>query len=1859
MQSVWVPDPSDVFVQGQLIDEKTVRNKQNKEESVGIVKLRGEEVEFPMKDVSPVNPSTFDKIDDMSELTFLNEASVLYNLENRYNDDMIYTYSGLFLVAINPYSNIRIYTPDYIKLYHGSPKEDNGPHIFAIAEEAYQNLLTQKRDQSILVTGESGAGKTENTKKILQYLASITADDKTITSQAHESFERKILQSNPILESFGNAQTVRNNNSSRFGKFIKIEFDEMGKINGAHIEWYLLEKSRVIHQNSRERNYHIFYEMLSGMSSQELKRFGLESNSVSNYAYLRESNFSIPGIDDAKDFQGLLSAFKTVGFDTEEVNSILQCVAIILHIGNVEFVSEKAAQAAIKGSIESLCKLLGVDEEEFKTAILRPKSKAGKEWVFQSKNATQSRFILNSLSRSLYENLFAHIVKKINSSLDHGSMTENYIGLLDIAGFEIFKDNSFEQLCINYTNEKLQQFFNHHMFVLEQNEYLKENIQWNFIDYGKDLQTTIDLIEKKNNMPGVLSLLDEESILPNSTDESFYSKLMNFCDNTSPKFKRSKLNNCFILKHYAGDVEYNVNGWLSKNKDPLSENILQVLCSSSNELIREFYSVSQSKSGSFKTASNRHREQLKSLLDRLSSTEPHFVRCIIPNGKKKAHEFDKKLILDQLRCNGVLEGIRIAREGYPNRIFFKEFFQRYRILSDEYRFSNNSKKNCELLLSSLHLDPSLFKVGNTKLFFKAGVLAGLEIKKEERLSEMSTKFNAIILGNHIRQETETQLSKLQAAQVLAVAFETYNRLMDDPWYNLYSKIKPLLASSQGIAKTKKIAEQVKALESKLEGMGKENEILKKCKEKVEEDLKAVRQQLLSETENLENQKQLLSQAKAKEENLLAKLDEASALKESAEKEKVTICELNKAIKDEMQALEKKLEDGQTVMTSLKSEKTDLQHHINKLSKEIADTSNMKDTVEAHKSAMLDQIKSLKSDISKKEIVISELRNKLKASDEELERSLQSLENKFSSTSKRLNSLVEENQDLHSQLDALRTELSESQKTLATKNEEFQEMHQRSEKHQSFVNSLSEERDNLVTEHSKVLDEIKVARKELSDYKRKCSNLEEKCGKLQKTIEDHDKTENFGNASTNDITALEKAKSLEEQLEREKSLTRFLNEKLANHLTERRYVIDFSSNKSLMSQDEIMDAYEELKLNYEEVSFKLEKEITQKKDLISKLRFTETRLASASFDIQTMAAQIKKLKNLVLHPDSNANIEELLNEVEPIEINHEKLILEVEYLKGKLKDERQARLDVENAASALHGKFRQIRKSDSSSGIYKLKYEASEERVKMLESKIHSQPLKDRTNVGNREMFTRRESISKYEEDLRFHKIENYKLQELLVDSEKKRNVLNREIKQFQTNEIALTDQINRLEKDLKSTEKQNELLSASAKSHKTQYEHCINDLHATESQLKNMVHSLKQSEEDIKTMTAIIDRLKTQNRQKDKELWEKETRGNELACQLEEKMIDLKKMHMKNEVLEGELAHFKDRLKFADDNEKYSAQIEDLKKELDNSLRSETELNKEISSLKYNLGTLKADTDAKIEDLLTQNAHYEKVVTALGDERDAASSAQKDLETKLKSLVGKLDSLRDSVDTLVQEKQQLEVQKTHLISKMENSHSDIQKLLNEKDEMSNNLVYLNESLQLQREQNERNEKLVQQLQTTLNAVKTQFSEEKEKNIVLYEENQSLGKSNVQLRDRADLLNVKLSDTTEKDAWLEKVQELESRVNVESEMKFEEMKKNKILERTVEDLTSTNEKQAAIISLANQDRENFTRDMAHYNEQVSTLERHISKQEVDLKRMERDKIYYEDRVDQLEKELELWKEKYSGLSSRRKSLSAQSVEEVFV
>ncbi|CCJ30164.1 unnamed protein product [Pneumocystis jirovecii] len=781
---VWVKDVEKAFIKGWVVKEEgDCLHVRCLDDSDRIVKIN---------DVDRVNPPKFDKVDDMAELTYLNEASVVNNLNLRYSSRLIYTYSGLFLVAVNPYKPLPIYTDDYINMYRNSKRCDSKPHIYAITDLAFHNMLEMRENQSILITGESGAGKTENTKKVIQYLTAVA----TSQSNKHnlKNLERKILQANYILEAFGNAQTIRNNNSSRFGKFIRIEFNSKGQISGANIDWYLLEKSRVTQQNASERNYHIFYQLLAGASKELKKKLFLE-NSINNFVFLKNGAKSIDG-----------ESFFIMEFSEDEQYNILKLIASILHLGNLKVVSDRSEQAKLLNldQVERLCYLLGIPVSEFTKALLCPKVKAGREWVANARSSQQVIYSLEALAKSLYERAFGNLVEKINSTMDKNSTKMHFIGVLDIAGFEIFQVNSFEQLCINYTNEKLQQFFNHHMFILEQEEYARENIDWKFIDFGHDLQPTIDLIEKTNPI-GVLSCLDEECVIPKGTDKTFTEKLDYIWRDKSSKYKPSKFSGeAFILKHYAADVEYSTTGWLDKNKDPLNENIARILAYSNDKYIANlFLDFSEDidlsprktivKKGLFRTVAQRHKEQLASLIKQLESTQAHFVRCILPNQFKKPFIFNCPLVLDQLRCNGVLEGIRIARTGFPNRLLFSEFRQRYGVLtpclSNDYM---DGRKTVKLMLEKLDIDISNYKIGLSKVFFKAGILAELEDRRDFCLQNIFTQLQAISKGYIQRKIISKKFFRYNATCIIQKNLMIYLDLCQSPWWKLFFKMKPLL-----------------------------------------------------------------------------------------------------------------------------------------------------------------------------------------------------------------------------------------------------------------------------------------------------------------------------------------------------------------------------------------------------------------------------------------------------------------------------------------------------------------------------------------------------------------------------------------------------------------------------------------------------------------------------------------------------------------------------------------------------------------------------------------------------------------------------------------------------------------------------------------------------------------------------------------------------------------------------------------------------------------------------------------------------------------------------------------------------------
>nr|XP_045582183.1 myosin heavy chain, muscle-like isoform X2 [Procambarus clarkii] len=946
-KSCWIPDEKEGFIEGLI---------QGTKGDLVTVLAKGETKNFKKDLVGQVNPPKYEKCEDMSNLTYLNDASVLYNLKIRYTARLIYTYSGLFCIAVNPYKRYPIYTNRVVKIYQGKRRNEVPPHLFAIADGAYMNMLQIGENQSMLITGESGAGKTENTKKVLSYFANVGASTKKKTdAEKKQNLEEQIVQTNPILEAFGNAKTTRNDNSSRFGKFIRIHFQPNGKLAGADIEVYLLEKARVISQQPLERSYHIFYEMMSDQVK-EIKPMCSLSDDIYDYHYVSQGKVTVPSIDDGEDMQFCHDAFDILGFNKTEIENVYKITAAVMHMGEMKFKQRGREEQAEPDGTEVgdiVAGVLGVEGADLYRNITKPKIKVGAEFVSKGMNVDQCYYSVGALAKGLFDRLFKYLVTKCNVTLETGMKRAMFIGVLDIAGFEIFDYNGFEQICINFCNEKLQQFFNHHMFVLEQEEYKKEGINWVFVDFGMDLMACIELFEKKM---GLLSILEEESMFPKATDKSFQEKLNANHLGKSPVFIKPKppkagaVEGHFAIVHYAGTVTYNLSGWLEKNKDPLNDTVVDQLKKSRNEVIVLLFAdhPGQSgpadsgkggrgaKSGSFKTVSSAYREQLNNLMKTLNSTHPHFIRCIVPNETKSPGVTEAGLIMHQLTCNGVLEGIRICRKGFPNRMMYPDFKHRYKILaSKEMASIEDNKKAAEVCFNKSGLDPELYRLGNTKVFFRAGVLGTLEEIRDSHLGKIITWLQSWIRGFTGRKEYGRLQEQRVALVVVQRQLRNFVSMQSWVWFNLWQKVKPLLHVTRPEDIIRGLRERAGKAQENLD-----NEL------KTRQDLEAANAALQEEKNNLlatlESSKGSMSEyleqsakLQSQKAELEAQLNDITTRLQKEEEARTALGQDKKKTEQEVHALRRDFEDLELNIQKLEQEKAGKDHQIHNLNEEIA------------------------------------------------------------------------------------------------------------------------------------------------------------------------------------------------------------------------------------------------------------------------------------------------------------------------------------------------------------------------------------------------------------------------------------------------------------------------------------------------------------------------------------------------------------------------------------------------------------------------------------------------------------------------------------------------------------------------------------------------------------------------------------------------------------------------------------------------------------------------------------------------------------------------------------------------------------
>ncbi|THH01623.1 hypothetical protein EW026_g1099 [Hermanssonia centrifuga] len=1212
-----------------------------------------------------MNPPKFDRVDDIADLTFLNEASVVHNLRLRYGSGAIYTYSGLFLVAINPYQALPLYSDAIVHQYRGKRRDENPPHIFAIAERAWMSMGEERENQSILITGESGAdahppsdavsGHTQSPS--LTHSNSFSSMMPTIGLPRNASFrrhghtktasvistsstlsltskmgrlgllERQILQANPILEAFGNAQTQRNNNSSRFGKFIRISFAPDGSIAGANIDWYLLEKSRVVVRSEAERSFHVFYQLMEGGGS--LKNTLLLDGGVEDYEYLNKSRREVDGIDDREEWALLKNALDVVGFTPEEQVDLFRVVAAILHIGNITVTATRSDDALMPDTTqaERACHLLGIQMSDFTKALLRPRVLAGREWVTQARTRQQAVDELAALCKTLYEKSFGRIVDRINRALDRPSSKSTFIGVLDIAGFEIFETNTYEQLLINYTNEKLQQFFNHHMFVLEQEEYAREGIEWDYVNFGLDLQPTIDLIETSGNAIGVLSLLDEECIMPKATDLTFTHKLHTLwatdgalTEDDHPgksKYEPSRFDQGFIVHHYAGRVEYRTDGWLEKNKDPLNDNLTRVLAGSSEKYVASLFTeyvdtpgvVSghvnafstggkkrMTKKGAFRTVGQRHKEQLASLMGQLQATQPHFVRCIVPNTMKKPGRIDIPLVLDQLRCNGVLEGIRIARLGYPNRQPFVEFRQRYEILTPGVipRGYMDGRKACLRMIDALELDKSMFKIGTSKIFFKAGVLAELEERRDALLFDVMSRLQAAVRMFTARRQMKKEYT---ASSEIGRA----------------NQVRPLLAATRNdeelrrketeLALAKERAERDKQEKEALEGLKMR---LEADKRKVEEDLEAERALALDKDSLLERSK---NREVELEEDIAALQSDLDTLDSQLDR----ALKLQKESEEKHETLRQAFDQAAEHLVRLEAEQQEWTKKEVELTESLNEAEEDIDILTAEKEELQKTTEELKNLVAQREEDVIRVKERMEAN-------MADLDGKLSSELRNRDSLREKSESLEEEARHAKEQLAEMARTAT----EYSNMIKKKEEN---IDRLSSSLEASQGEHARLMKEIAELQGRADTL---TSELHAQQDDRNRTSEAHAKLQE----ELDELRVLLQAKVTEEtrrsEVEKSKEVEiadlRAQTSKLSQDLTEVRKQAAEGQNKLKVELDTLLREHRSLEQSHRSLT-------DRESSTQVRLKRAETSLSEAEKSKRTLESDLQSLRSRQIDLDS--------------------------------------------------------------------------------------------------------------------------------------------------------------------------------------------------------------------------------------------------------------------------------------------------------------------------------------------------------------------------------------------------------------------------------------------------------------------------------------------------------------------------------------------------------------------------------------------------------------------------------------------------
>uniref|UniRef100_A0A9J8AGB3 Myosin, heavy chain 10, non-muscle n=1 Tax=Cyprinus carpio carpio TaxID=630221 RepID=A0A9J8AGB3_CYPCA len=1721
---VWVPSERHGF------EAASIREERGEEVLVELAE-NGKKALVNKDDIQKMNPPKFSKVEDMAELTCLNEASVLHNLKDRYYSGLIYTYSGLFCVVINPYKNLPIYSENIIEMYRGKKRHEMPPHIYAISESAYRCMLQDREDQSILCTGESGAGKTENTKKVIQYLAHVASShkgkkDHNIPPESPKAvklqakLERQLLQANPILESFGNAKTVKNDNSSRFGKFIRINFDVTGYIVGANIETYLLEKSRAIRQAKDERTFHVFYQLLAGAG--EHLRSDLLLEGFNNYRFLSNGNIPIPGQQDKDNFQETMEAMHIMSFSHDEILSMLKVVSAVLQFGNIVFKKERNTDQASmpeNTAAQKLCHLLGMNVMEFTRAILSPRIKVGRDYVQKAQTKEQADFAVEALAKATYERLFRWLVHRINKALDRTKRQgASFIGILDIAGFEIFQLNSFEQLCINYTNEKLQQLFNHTMFILEQEEYQREGIEWSFIDFGLDLQPCIDLIERPANPPGVLALLDEECWFPKATDKTFVDKLVQE-QGTHAKFQKprqlkDKADFCII--HYAGRVDYKADEWLMKNMDPLNDNVATLLHQSTDKFVAElwkdvdrivgldqvagmnetaFGATYKTKKGMFRTVGQLYKESLTKLMATLRNTNPNFVRCIIPNHEKRAGKLEPHLVLDQLKCNGVLEGIRICRQGFPNRIVFQEFRQRYEILTPNAipKGFMDGKQACERMIRALELDANLYRIGQSKIFFRTGVLAHLEEERDLKITDIIIYFQSVCRGYLARKAFAKKQQQLSALKVLQRNCAAYLKLRHWQWWRLFTKVKPLL--------------QVTRQEEEMQAKDEELIKVKEKQVKVENDLVEMErkhQQLLEEksilAEQLQAETELFAEAEEMRARLVAKKQELEEILHDLESRVEEEEERNQSLQNEkkkmqshIQDLEEQLDEEEAARQKLQLEKVTAEAKIKKMEEDILLLEDQNSKFLKEKKLLEDRVSEMTSQLTEEEEKaknLGKVKNKQEMMMVDLEERLKKEEKTRQELEKAKRKLDGETTDLQDQIAELQAQIEELKIQLAKKEEELQAVLARGDEEVAQKNNALKQVRELQAQLAELQEDLeseKAARNKAEKLKRDLSEeLEALKTELEDTLDTTAAQQELRTKREQEVAELKKA--IDDEIRNHESQVQEMRQRHGTSLEEiseqleqaKRVKSNLEKNKQTLETDnkELANEVKTLQQAKSESEHKRKKLEAQLQEFMA--RFSEGEkvkgeLSDRSHKLQVELDNVSALledaekKGIKLAKDASSlesqlqDTQELLQEETRQKLNLSSRIRQLDEEKNSLleqqEEEEEARRNLEKQLATLQAQLVETKKKlEDDVGALEGLEEVKRKLQKDMEGT--SQKLEEKAIAYDKLEKTK----NRLQQELDDLMVDLDHQRQIVSNLEKKQKKFDQMLAEEKTISARYAEERDRAEAEAR--EKDTKALSMAraldeALEAKEEFERLnkqlraeMEDLMSSKDDVGKNVHELEKSK---RTLEQQVEEMRTQLEELEDELQATE----DAKLRLEVNMQAMKAQFDRDLQARDEQNEEKKRALVKQVRE-MEAELEDERKQRALAVAAKKKLEMDLKDVEAQIEAANKARDEAIKQLRKLQAQmkdYQRELEEARASRDEIFAQSKENEKKLKSLEAEILQLQEDLASSERARRHAEQERDELADEISNSASGKAALLDEKRRLEARIAQLEEELE--------------------------------------------------------------------------------------------------------------------------------------------------------------------------------------------------------